>query len=704
MYMARLTNLKLFTNLPLDGSSISGNGLLQSWLSTRTYWKSSTTDCLYDAESNYKEQGPKYIFGGNFGTMGTPKYRKIYGCGGPVRGLRLRLFSSNAGIIRKVRCASMVELTRLNKNDPRHVNNMLIHIVSDPEVLILAYETIKSNPGNMTPGVDDVTLDGINLNWIYNISKDLKAGKFKFKPARRVLIPKKDKNKKRPLTISSPRDKLVQQAMYSILNAIYEPSFLNSSHGSRPNRGNHTALKAIKFEFKGVKWCIEADIDSNFPSIQHKVLMKLMRRRIGCSKFLALVKNSITAGYMYKGDFIDSDVGIFQGNVTSPILNNIYLHELDLFMESLSNSFNKGKSRRVSPAYDALRYKMSKLDDVNQIKRARRELWKIPSKDPRDPNFKKLVYVRYVDDFVVGIIGSREEAVDVRNTIRNFLKDELKLNLNEEKSLITHFSRNFISFLGAYIKGDWEKEKRIGVIKKLGVSRKVRLTSRIVLHAPIDDIFEKASQNGFFIKKKGRYIPTKVGRLINLDHADIIKYYNACIRGRLNYYSFANNRKSLGSFVHGLKLSCARTLALKYKLRFASKAYGRFGGKLKCPSTGIELFIPNTFKAIKKFAVSCPTPDVILFKTWHNKFTSSNLLKHCVICGSSERIEMHHVRKIRDLKMKMVNKRMDWFTAQMASINRKQIPLCSQHHKALHRNKLSSDERRLLADRIRLLK
>lgn len=702
--MAMLTNLKLFTNFPLDDSSISDNGLSQSWLSTRMYWRSSTTDCLYEAESNSNKQEPKYVFGGNFETMGTPPYRKIYGCGGPVRGLRLRLFSSNAGIIRKARCASLVELTRLNKNDPQHVNNSLIHIVSDPELLILAYETIKSKPGNMTPGVDDVTLDGINLNWIYNISKDLKAGKYKFKPARRVLVPKKDKVKKRPLTISSPRDKLVQQAMYSILNAIYEPFFLDSSHGSRPNRGNHTALKALKYQFKGVKWCIEADIDSNFPSIQHKVLMKLMRRRICCSKFLALVKNSITAGYMYKGDFIHSDVGIFQGNVNSPILNNIYLHELDLFMESLSKSFDKGKSRKASPVYSKLLYKKSKLDDVNQIKRVRRELWKIPSKDPRDPNFRKLVYVRYVDDFVVGIIGSREEAVDVRNKIRNFLKDELKLNLNEEKSLITHFSKNFISFLGAYIKGDWEKEKRIGVIKKLGVTRKVRLTSWNVLYAPIKDIFEKASQNGFFKKKKGLYVPTKVGRLINLDHADIIKYYNACIRGILNYYSFANNRKSLGSFVHGLKHSCARTLALKYKLRFASKAFGRFGGKLKCPSTKIELFIPNTFKAIKIFAVSCPTPDVILFKKWNDKFTSSNLLKHCVLCGSSERIEMHHVRKIKDLKMKMVHKKMDWFTAQMASINRKQIPLCSQHHKALHRNKLSSDERRLLADRMRLLK
>lgn len=479
---------------------------------------------------------------------------------------------------------------------------------------------------------------------------------------------------------------------------------MNSSHGSRPNRGNHRALKAIKTKFKGVKWCIEADIDSNFPSISHKVLMKLLRRRIGCDKFLSLIKNSIKAGYVYKGDFIESDVGIFQGNVTSPILNNIYLHELDLFMASLSDSFIKGKARRKSPVYRKLQYEMGQLNDVSQIKRLRRELWKTPSKDPRDPNFKRLHYVRYVDDFVVGVVGSREETVEIQNRIKRFLWDELKLVLNDEKTFITHFSKQFISFLGALIKGDWETEKRIALVKKRGVTRKVKITSRVVFHAPIKEVFEKATLNGFFKKKMGKFVPTKVGRLINLDHADIITFYNANIRGILNYYSFVNNRKSLGSFVHGLKHSCARTLALKYKLRFASKAYRRFGGKLKCPTTGIELFIPKTFKAIKVFGIKYSTPDVVLFQKWNNKFTSSNLFKHCIICGSSDRIEMHHVRKIRDLKMKMANKKMDWFTTQMASINRKQVPLCSEHHKALHRNKLSLDERRLLNDRIRLLK
>lgn len=313
------------------------------------------------------------------------------------------------------------------------------------------------------------------------------------------------------------------------------------------------------------------------------------------------------------GKFHESNVRIFQGNVTSPILNNIYLHELDLFMSSLCDSFNKGKTRRKSPIYRAITYQMSKLSDSKKVKDLRRKLWKVNSKDPLDPNFKRLYYIRYVDDFVVGVIGSHKDTIIIQEKIRSFLANDLKLTLSEDKTFITRFSKNPILFLGALIKGSWENEKRVKTIKNRGVYRKVRVTSRIVLYAPIKNLFKSATENGFFKKRSSKFVPTKVGWLINLDHADIISYYNSVIRGNLNYYSFANNRKSLGSFVHGLKLSCARTLALKYKLRFASKVYRRFGDRLKCPKTGVELFIPSTFKTIKTFGCNEPTPNEILY-------------------------------------------------------------------------------------------
>jgi retron-type reverse transcriptase len=444
-----------------------------------------------------------------------------------------------------------------------------------------------------------------------------------------------DKNKKRFLIINSPEDKVVQQAIYLVLNTIYEFTFLGSSHGSRPNKGNHTALKSVKQNFTAVKWCIKADIDSNFFSISHEILLKLLRRRASCSKFLALVKNSMKAGCFEDDTFTEFNVDLFRGNVGSPILNNIYLHELDVFMKNLCDDFRKGKKRKKSPAYQKILHLIDKETDVDSIKKLRRLLWTVNSKDPLDSNFKRLHYVRYVDDFVIGVVGSRKEAVEVQNKVRGFLLDNLKLTLSQEKTLITQFNKSFIYFLGTFIKGTQEKDKRVCLIRKNRVNQKVRVMSRVALYAPIKKIFEKATDSGFFFKRSDKFVPTKVGRLINLDHGDIVGYFNSVIKGLLDYYSFVDNRKSLGSFVHGLKLSCARTLALKYKLRHSSKIFKRFGGKLKCPDTKKEMIIPYTFKAIKVFGCKKLIPDEVLFR----KYTNSDLFKVFIICGSKNNIE-----------------------------------------------------------------
>jgi group II intron reverse transcriptase/maturase len=612
------------------------------------------------------KQRPKHTNGGILGTMGHPKGRKPYGGGDSVRESGHRCFSSASNMICSS-CVGLEELKKVNKENLKHINDKLIHIVSDVNTLILAYEYIKSNPGNFTPGTSPTTLDKIDLEWFYNASNQLKAGKYRFSPARRSYISKPSNNKeKRPLTISSPRDKIVQKAIIFILEAIYEPSFLDYSHGSRPGKGTHTALKYIKYKFKETKWCIEADIESNFQNINHKILMNLLKKRITCSKFLSLIKNSIKAGYFEEGKFFESNIGLFQGNITSPILNNVYLHELDLYMDGLINLFHFGKRRKKNPEYRRFQYLMEKAKgDSSQIKNLRKQRRKVNSKNPFDRDFKRLYYVRYVDDFVVGVIGSREDAVELEKKIRTFLKNELKLTLSSEKTLITHFSKQYITFLGTLIKGTWEREKKLAAVKRKGVTRKERVTSRTVLKAPIKLLFEKATLNGFFKKRNNEFAPTYVGRCINLDHEDILLYYNSVIHGILNYYSFANNHKSLGSLIHGLKFSCARTLALKYKLRHASKVFRKFGTNLKkSRESEIALYIPNTFKPLKKFKIN----------------------------------------KVRDLKSKLRKKNSDFFSLQMAAINRKQVPLCAEHHKALHNNTLSHNERELFKENIQLLK
>jgi len=374
MCKVRFTKLTLHVHLSLGNNSIICNGLFGSWLSTRVYRESLITGSERCYQQIYMKQRPKCINNGTLGTVGHPKGLKPYGGGDSLRESGLRCFSSVTGISENS-CVRLKELIKINKNNPSYVNNKLIHLVSDTNFLISAYETIKSNTGNSTPGADPKILHEIDLNWFFTTSKKLKADKYVFKPARRLHTLKSRKKGERPLIISSARDKVVQHAIYLILNAIYEPSFLESSHGSRFNRGTYTALKDIKDKFQDVKWCIKADIESNFSNINHKILLNLLSKRICCSKFLGLIKKSIKAGYKDKDKFVFSNKGLFQGNIISPILNNIYLHQLDSFVFDIAKTFIQEKNQKKSKDFRQIIYQMEKAaGDIPKLKKLRREL------------------------------------------------------------------------------------------------------------------------------------------------------------------------------------------------------------------------------------------------------------------------------------------------------------------------------------------
>jgi group II intron reverse transcriptase/maturase len=544
-------------------------------------------------------QRSKAVHGVIIGTMGNPKERKFYGFGGLVVGVKIRRgpetrqfcsmndINPSGGVTYESGTGNLYD--RVTK---------VIHDIADMRNLMLAYEAIKSKPRNMTPSADTLTLDGISLKWLDRVKSDLLAGKFKFSPARRVQITKPGKNETRSLGVISPRDKIVQTAMLQVLEPIYETVFKDCSHGFRPNKGCHTALRALKQKFSNVSWVIEGDISQCYDSIDHDILIRILRKRIQCDKTIALIKRSLKTPFKKNDQLVWPKMGIFQGNSLSSLLCNIYLHEMDLYVEDLKKSFDRGKQRRKSEEYRSIQYKLERKDlDLSEVKSLRITQRRLKSKDPMDPSFRRLCYIRYADDFVIGIIGSRDECVKIQEDLGNFLTEKLSLNLSQTKTSIYHFNKNGIFFLGTQINGNLEMEKLVKTIEK-GKDRKfkTRVTSRTRMFAPLEKLLQKSIDNNMFKRlQSGKVAPTALRRIVNYDHSDIIRFFNSKIRGILNYYSFVDNAKSLGTLVRGLKHSCALTLTLKYKLRVRSKVFKKYGKYLECKESGTKLYIPKTF-------------------------------------------------------------------------------------------------------------
>jgi group II intron reverse transcriptase/maturase len=619
----------------------------------------------------------------------------------------------------------------------------LIHAISHPSVLLLAYESIKSKPGNMTKGTTPETLDGMTMKWILATSKSLLAGKYKFGVARRIMIPKIDKPGKpsklskpskpgkpgkpskltkpgkqgklskpgkRPITIGSPREKVVQKAIQLVLTELFEPTFLDTSHGFRPGRSCLTALKMVDQHFRNGKWVIEADLTKCFERIPHVTLLAVLRQTIKCTKTLALIKSGLKAGYIHVGKLVSGELmGIPQGSILSPLLSNIYLHSLDMFMESIIKERTVGKQRRKNPAYGKLQGELERNKlDPSACKMIRRKMWKVDSKDLMDPNFIRVKYVRYADNFVVSFIAPHSVAREVRDQLRIFLKDQLGMELNELKTTITDFHKG-IKFLGAVITNRRLSEKPVRLaLRGKSKGTKVRVTPRLSFHAPIRTLLDRLVIRGYFRWSKvfKRIVPTGMRSLVNLDHRAILLLYNSVISGLMNYYRFADNRKSLGNITHGLKMSCALTLALKFKMRTARKSFRRFGGRLKDPLSKVHLKIPETHRRLshlERFKTGkgdLKTPESVIKLSYANIRSVSMVNRTCVVCGSSSGIQAHHVRKLRELNRRL---HLDFFTKQMAGVNRKQIPLCVEHHRGLHKGILSESERKAYSEGVRAL-
>jgi group II intron reverse transcriptase/maturase len=586
---------------------------------------------------------------------------------------------------------SLEEQSRKNKG---YIHERLYRNLYNPEFYYAAYSNIARNQGSMTQGADGLTLDDMTDARINRIIASLKDHSYKPNPARRTYIAKHNNPaKKRPLGIPSTDDKLVQEVVRMILSAIYEPTFSNDSHGFRPGRSCHTALQSVEHMFLGIKWVIEGDIKACFDSFDHHVLINILRRRIHDERFIDLMWKMLRAGYMEQWIYRDTFSGTPQGSGVSPILANIYLSELDTFIEKYKADFEvRPKYRKCSHEYESARYHYRKSKKrlkvgggrktaVTQFKQAQNTLLKTPLYPAIDPSFKTIQYNRYADDFVVGIIGSKADAERVKQDIKIFLRDTLKLTLSEEKTHVTH-SGDLIRYLGYDF--TISRDKNVKRVKRNNDTSLQRCWyGRVRLYIPHEKWFGKLRQYGALKIMKDRegkehWNGMHRGFLINRSDVDIISRFNSEIRGMYNFYRLADNASVLNKFYFIMEMSMLKTLAAKFdsSVKKMITKYSRDGviGADYLTKAGMKRceFYHDGFQ--KKEEALFGDIDVLPeYRRYDKPNSLAARLKAgvCEACGTKTgEIHMHHVKRLKDLTGKTE------FESLMMIKRRKSLALC----------------------------
>src|SRR4029450_8549980 len=318
--------------------------------------------------------------------------------------------------------------------------NQLYRQMFNRDLYLLAYGRIYANQGAMTPGTSAETADGMSEDKIDQIIEAMRHERSRFSPVRRIYIPKKN-GKLRPLGLPSWSDKLVGEVVRLLLEAYYEPTFSDHSHGFRPRRGCHTALRDVERTWTGTTWFIEGDISDCFGTLNHEVMVKVLSEKIHDNRFLRLIKQMLKAGYLEDWKYHKTLSGSPQGGVVSPILSNIYLHRLDVYVETvLIPQHTRGTRRRPNPEYERIRARIRRARACGKrdlVRDLHRKLRRLPSGDPQDPGYRRLRYTRYADDHLLGFIGPKAEAEAIKDQLARFLRDDLALELNAGKTLIT---------------------------------------------------------------------------------------------------------------------------------------------------------------------------------------------------------------------------------------------------------------------------
>ena len=594
-------------------------------------------------------------------------------------------------------------LNSLNEHskDSSYKFERLYRILFNEELFYVAYQKIASNGGSTTKGSDGRSIDGMSLARIETLIASLKDESYQPHPSRRVHIPKKN-GKTRPLGIPAFEDKLVQEVVRMILEAIYEGHFETTSHGFRPKRSCHTALLHIQKTFNGAKWFIEGDIKGFFDNIDHDVLVGILRERISDDRFIRLIRKFLKAGYVEDWTFHNTYSGTPQGGIVSPILANIYLDKLDKYVKEYIQHFDKGTKRRPGKESNNLANerkrtvrKLKKIKDgtekaalVARLKAIEQERAAFPNGDEMDESYRRLKYIRYADDFILGVIGSKEEAQRIKEDIKSFLSASLALELSEEKTLITHTGKS-AKFLGYEITVTRDNHQRRDVRGCLRRTYGKRVRLNVSMATLRDKLLEYGAMEIKLRNGKEVWKPKCRSGLIFNDDLEILDRYNRETVGFCNYYLIANNCVVLHNFRYIMEYSMYKTFAGKYRstVRKINKKY-RYNKlfTVKYEQKGAiksRTFYKTSFKRrTTAFNGSCDIEPYSIADVSRTNLTDRLKAEKCELCGATGKLIMHHVRNLKDLKGKESWERL------MSARKRKTIALCPSCHRLRHLGKV----------------
>lgn len=570
--------------------------------------------------------------------------------------------------------------------------NELYRQLFNPRLYLYAYGRLYSNHGAMTPGVDGETADGMSLDKIGRIIDALRHERYRFQPAQRAYIPKKN-GKQRPLGLPSWSDKLVGEVVRLLLEAYYEPRFSDRSHGFRPRRGCHTALSEVFHNWTGTTWFIEGDISDCFGSFDHEVMLGVLRAKIHDNRFIRLMRNMLQAGYLEDWVWTPTLSGAPQGGVASPILSNIYLDRLDTFVETvLIPEYTRGTSRRRNPAYREVDNAIKRIrrrgdGDPAEVRQLRQQLRRMPSGDPHDPGYRRLRYIRYADDTLLGFIGPKAEAEQIKQRLAAFLRDDLNMELSEDKTLITHARTGAAKFLGYEITVQ-HADRKVTTCRR---DTKRATNGKIRLRVPRTVITNKCAPYLKFGK------PEHQPLMRDLDDHQIVSAYGAEYRGIVQYYLLAGDVWKLDRLRWVMLTSMLKTLAAKHRST-VTKMARKYATTIETPHGRRRCFQAHVARAGRKPLIARfggiplkrqktavindrpPAPAI-------NRRTGTELIRRlqagrCEWCGKRAQVQAHQVRKLTDLT-KPGRPQPAW-AHYMAKRRRKTLVICPTCHDGIH--------------------